>query len=354
MICLAALTALYLFFGGYFGAALSDFIQGIIMLVGIVVMVLIFMNHENVSWDLSALTSDAEHTWFTFGSENGGLYGNTVSLLSLILLTSFGVWALPQTIHKYYAVRDKRAITQGTVVSTLFALIIGFGAYFVGALSGLFPEIVEGVSADNIIPTLLSRIIPMGVMGLIAVLILSASMSTLASVSLASASVVAVDIYKGRINSDASDKRVNVTMKVLCLVFVLISVLLAVLNEELKITAIAYMMGISWGTLAGCFMGPFVLGVLWKRVTATAAWASIISSLVLTVSLIVFFGYHKNGFACGFGKAIADGVGVSPMIGVISMISSLIITVSVSLLTKKPEDKILYEAFDKPIDNEII
>ena len=354
MIALALLTAVYLFFGGYFGAALSDFIQGIIMLVGIVVMVLIFMNHENVSWDLSALTSDAEHTWFTFGSENGGLYGNTVSLLSLILLTSFGVWALPQTIHKYYAVRDKRAITQGTVVSTLFALIIGFGAYFVGALSGLFPEIVEGVSADNIIPTLLSRIIPMGVMGLIAVLILSASMSTLASVSLASASVVAVDIYKGRINSDASDKRVNVTMKVLCLVFVLISVLLAVLNEELKITAIAYMMGISWGTLAGCFMGPFVLGVLWKRVTATAAWASIISSLVLTVSLIVFFGYHKNGFACGFGKAIADGVGVSPMIGVISMISSLIITVSVSLLTKKPEDKILYEAFDKPIDNEII
>ena len=354
MIALALLTAVYLFFGGYFGAALSDFIQGIIMLVGVAAMVIIFMNHENVAWDLSALTSDAEHTWFTFGSENGGLYGNTVSLMSLILLTSFGVWALPQTIHKYYAIRDKRAIKQGTVVSTIFALIIGFGAYFVGALSGLFPEMIEGVSADNIIPTLLSKVIPMGVMGLIAVLILSASMSTLASVSLASASVVAVDIYKGRINRDASDKRVNITMKVLCLIFVLISVLLAVLNEELKITAIAYMMGISWGTLAGCFMGPFVLGLLWKRVTAPAVWASIVSSLTLTVSLVIFFGYHKNGFACGFGKAIADGVGVSPMIGVICMAFSLIVTVIVSLLTKKPDDKILYEAFDKPIENEII
>ena len=354
MIALALLTAVYLFFGGYFGAALSDFIQGIIMLVGVAAMVIIFMNHENVAWDLSALTSDAEHTWFTFGSENGGLYGNTVSLMSLILLTSFGVWALPQTIHKYYAIRDKRAIKQGTVVSTIFALIIGFGAYFVGALSGLFPEMIEGVSADNIIPTLLSKVIPMGVMGLIAVLILSASMSTLASVSLASASVVAVDIYKGRINRDASDKRVNITMKVLCLIFVLISVLLAVLNEELKITAIAYMMGISWGTLAGCFMGPFVLGLLWKRVTAPAVWTSIISSLTLTVSLVIFFGYHKNGFACGFGKAIADGVGVSPMIGVICMAFSLIVTVIVSLLTKKPDDKILYEAFDKPIENEII
>lgn len=354
MIALALLTAVYLFFGGYFGAALSDFIQGIIMLIGVALMVLIFMNHDNVAWDLSSLVSDAEHTWFTFGSENGGIYGSTASLVSLILLTSFGVWALPQTIHKYYAVRDKKAIVQGTVVSTVFALIIGFGAYFVGALSGLFPEMISGVSSDNIIPTLLSKVIPMGVMGLISVLILSASMSTLASVSLASASVVAVDIYKGRINPSASDKRVNVTMKVLCLVFVLISVVIAMLNEELKITAIAYMMGISWGTLAGCFMGPFVLGVIWRKVSAPAVWASIISSLVLTASLIVFFGYHKNDFACSFGKAIADGVSVSPMIGVICMAFSLVITVLVSLFTKKPDDEILHEAFDKPIDNEII
>ena len=126
------------------------------------------------------------------------------------------------------------------------------------------------------------------------------------------------------------------------------------LNEEFKITAIAYMMGLSWGTLAGCFMGPFVLGLLWKRVTAPAVWASIISSLVLTLSLIAFFGYHKNGFDCTFGKAIADGVGVSPTIGVICMVFSIVITVVVSLLTKKPSDDVLYESFDKPIENEII
>ncbi len=353
MIALAALTALYLFFGGYFATALSDFIQGIIMLIGVVLMVVCFMNSENVSWDISTLVSDAEHTWFTFGSENTGLYGNTVSLMSLILLTSFGVWALPQTIHKYYAIRDKKAIQQGIVVSTVFALIIGFGAYFVGSLSGLFPELLEGVSSDNIIPTMLHKVIPMGLMGIIAVLILSASMSTLSSVSLASASVVAVDIYKGKINPTASDRRVNITMKVLCLVFVVISVVLAVLNEQFGVTAIAYMMGISWGTLAGCFIGPYVLGVIWKRVTKSAVWTSIISSLVLTVGLIVFFGYHKNNFACDFGKALADGVGCSPMIGVICMVFSVVATVVVSLLTKKPSDEILYEAFDKPLENEI-
>ena len=121
MLALAAITALYLFFGGYFATALSDFIQGIIMLVGVAAMVICFMDHPNVSWDLSVLTSSDELGWFTFSSAHTGLYGNTMSLLSLVLLTSFGVWALPQTIHKYYAVRDDKAIMQGTVVSTAFA-----------------------------------------------------------------------------------------------------------------------------------------------------------------------------------------------------------------------------------------
>ncbi len=353
MLALAFITALYLFFGGYFATALSDFIQGIIMLIGVILMVFCFMNHQNVDWNLSSLVSNPELNWFTFGSSNTGIYGNTMSLLSLIFLTSFGVWALPQTVHKYHAVRDKTAIKQGIIVSTVFALIIGFGAYFVGALSGLFPLELVGVKGDDVIPTMLNIVIPSGLIGIIAVLILSASMSTLSSVSLASASVVAVDIYKGKINKEASDKRVNMTMKILCIAFIVISVVLAILNEKFGIAAIAYMMGISWGTLAGCFIGPFVLGVVWKKVTKSATWASIISSLVLTVGLIIFFGFHRNGFECTFGQAIATGIGCSPMIGSICMIFSVIITVVVSLFTKQPSEEAIFEAFDKPIENEI-
>lgn len=358
MIALAALTALYLFFGGYFATALSDFIQGIIMIVGVVCMIFCFMNHENVSWDISKLVSDPNLTWVTFGGENsGGLYGTTVSLISLVLLTSLGVWALPQTVHKYYAIRDKKAITQGVVVSTLFALLIGFIAYFTGALSAFFPDIltVDGAPVKDalVIPTMLKHVIPAGLTGVIAVLILSASMSTLSSVSLAGASVIAVDLFKGAIKRDAKDKQVNIVMRVLCLAFVVISVVLAILNEKFGIAAIAYMMGLSWGTLAGCFMGPYVLGVIWKKVTKPAVWTSIISSLVLTAVLIVVFGYDKNAWSCSFGTAIQSGVGTSPLIGVICMISSIIVTVVVSLLTRKPDDAILYEAFEKPVEGEI-
>ena len=202
-------------------------------------------------------------------------------------------------------------------------------------------------------PIMFKAAIPSGLIGIIAVLILSASMSTLSSVSLAGSSVLAVDIYKGKINPEASDRRVNIVMKTLSLIFVAISVVLAILNEKFGVAAIAYMMGISWGTLAGCFMGPYVLGVLWKRVTKPAVWTSIVSSLVITASLIVILGYDKNSWSCSFGVALKDGVGCSPLIGTVCMLFSIVITVAVSLLTKAPDEQILSEAFDKSFEGEI-
>ena len=353
MLALSALTALYLFFGGYFATALSDFIQGIIMLVGVAVMVVFFLASPQVSFDISTLVADAEHTWFTFGSEHTGFYGNTATLISLVLLTSFGVWALPQTVHKYHAVRDSKAIKLGTWVSTVFALIIGASAYFVGALSPLFDE-VKGLSGDSIIPTMLKIVIPTGFIGLIAVLILSASMSTLSSVSLASASVVAVDIYKGAVNKKAPDKRVNTVMRLLCLFFVAISVIIAFLNEKYHISAIAYLMGLSWGTLAGCFIGPYVLCVLWKKVTKTAVWVSIISGLILTFVLIFVFGYFAPSSNGSLGNIIQYGVGCSPMIGVICMAFSMGITFIVSKFTKAPTEDIINCAFAKNATKSVV
>ena len=168
---------------------------------------------------------------------------------------------------------------------------------------------------------------------------------TPSSLSLASASVIAVDIYKGKIAPNASDKKVNITMKILCLIFVAISVVLAILNEYFKISAIAYLMGISWGVIAGCFIGPYVLGLLWKKVTVPAVWSSIIGSLILTVALIFVFGYDKNGWVCSFATAVQSGIACSPMIGVICMAYSMLVTTVVSLFTKAPEKETLDNAF---------
>lgn len=342
MLILAGITALYLFFGGYFATALSDFVQGIIMLIGVILMVVFFLKSEYVQWDISSLN------WFTFNNQSSGLFSDTISLLSLIFLTSFGVWALPQTIHKYHTVRDDRAINQGMIVSTVFALIIGFGAYFVGGLSKLpgFSDSLNGVGADDVIPTMLNLLGQPWLLGIIAVLILSASMSTLSSVSLSSASVVAIDLYKGNINKNADDKKVNILMRVLCLFFVAISVVLAILNDIYKISAIAYLMGLSWGVLAGCFIGPYVIGLLWKRTTKAAAWTSMIVSLMMTLILIVVFGYAWNSWDCSFALAIKSGINCSPTIGVICMALSMILTFIVSLFTKAPSEQAIKQAFE--------
>ena len=161
------------------------------------------------------------------------------------------------------------------IITTIFALLVGAIAYFVGGLSHLFFDNASefGGNTDNIIPLMLSNfnVIPQGLLGLIGVLVLSASMSTLASVSLSSASVLSIDLYKGAIKKDASDKNVTLVMRIVSFLFIVLSVIIALLNKKYNITAIAYLMSLSWGTLSGCFFGPFVLGLYSKKITKTAS-----------------------------------------------------------------------------------
>ncbi len=354
-IALAFLTALYLVFGGYFATSLSDFVQGLIMLAGVIIMVILFMANDKVSGFTSFKTlTDSGFGFIPNYGDKGFLDSPLISVISLVLLTSVGVYGLPQTVHKYYAVRDKKAIKMGMWVSTVFAFIVGVSAYLIGTFGRLFFEELPSGGYDNIVPLMLDKVIPPGIKGLIAVLVLSASMSTLASVALSASSVLSIDLFKGSIKKNASDKSVTLAMRIVCFVFVIISVVVALLNKAYNITAIAYLMGLSWGTLSGCFFGPFVLGLYNKKLTKSSAIVSVIGSLILTVGLILTFGAISNsGFSVGLGTVIKSGVGYSPLIGVICMAFSIISVLIVSLFTKKPSNEIIANAFTKPIENEI-
>lgn len=342
VVIMAALTALYVFFGGYLGTALSNFVQGIIMLVGVAVMVGIFMAQPQAGLDgLSRLAQDGLGLFPQ--SSGGGLINNNIfNLIIVVMLTSFGVWALPQVIHKYYAVKDREAIKRGTIVSTLFALIIGGGAYFTGALAKLFLTDLPAGSTDLVVPTLLEQYMPAGLLGLIVVMLLSASMSTLSSLAISGSSSLAIDLYKGYIDKGAEDRKVNLVMKLLCVIYILISAVLAIA----KIDAIVTLMSLSWGTLAGCFMGPYVLGLYSKKVTSAAAMASMIGGVVFTLAMVAVFGsiYPNNDFT-GIMAVIKGGIAKAPLIGVLTMIFSMIITPVVSLFTKKPDREKVEEMF---------
>jgi len=311
VIVMAALTALYLFFGGYFATALTDFIQGIIMLVGVVLMAVFLFKSEAVGGIINSMSELA--------SSGKGIIppdgDTTFNLVVIILLTSLGSWGLPQMVHKFYAVRDESSIKKATVISTAFALIIGTLAYVCGSLAVFFVSSVPEGNFDMLVPTMLTTgVLPAIVLAVIAVLMLSASMSTLSSLSLVGSGAIILDIYKGYINKKAPEKKQNILVRIFSVVFIIISALIAIFRPA----GIVELMGLSWGTLAGCFIGPYVWGLYLKKANKFGCWYSVVQCLVITLVLTLVWGLSK-----------------SPLIGVICMLASLVMTPLVSLATSK-------------------
>lgn len=344
VIVMAALTALYVFFGGYTATVLSNFVQALIMVLGVIIMVVVFMTQPETGFSGLSELSAGGMGLFPQGNGAGIISAKWVNLVAVVLLTSCGVLALPQTIHKFYAVKSHDAVKKAVIICTVFALIIGGGAYFIGSLSTRF-SFTAGLKPDLVVPEMLSRIMPAGLLGLIVVLLLSASMSTLSSLAITGASSVAVDIYKGYIKKDEKDKNVNILMKSLSLLYIAISAVLAIL----EIDAIVIMMSLSWGTLAGCFIGPYIYGLYSKKVTSKAVMASLISGVAVTLILIVVFGSiapDPNPDYSGLVSIIKGGIKESPLIGVIAMAVSMIVTPIVSIFTKKPDGEKVDKMFD--------
>ena len=255
--------------------------------------------------------------------------GSAFSFLCVnIMLTSFGTWGLPQMVGKFYAIKDTAAIKRGTIISTVFCLIIGCGAYLIGSTSRLIlgGQLPEG-GVDSVIPTILMKVLGDGTLGLILlavimILLLSASMSTLSSVVLTSASSISVDLIPAiKKNEIKSDTQMTLT-RIFCLVFVLASFFFATQN----ISIIVSLMSFSWGVVSGCFIGPYMWALFSKRITKIGAFAGMIAGL-LTVGCATIVITITDSFAAACAK--------SPEMGVIAMAVSFIAVPIVSLITKE-------------------
>ena len=330
VIIMAVLTAVYVILGGYKATAMNDFIQGIIMLFGIVIVIMAVLNEQggltNAVAELSKIGSDSDP------STNGGFatwFGpDPWGLLGVVILTSLGTWGLPQMVGKFYSITDESAIRRGTIISTVFALIVAGGCYFLGGFGRLYDPVIvnDKIAFDSIIPAMLNTL-PDVIIALVVLLVLSASMSTLASLVLTSSSTMTLDliyrdkkslpgeVQEGSIDDEVAERierRKVVIMRVLIVFFIVISLMLA-LNPP---TFIAQLMGISWGALAGAFLAPFMLGLYWRGVTTAGVWACFIWGVGLTV-INMLLGNPINPINCG---AIAM-VGGFPVTWLVSLIS---------------------------------
>lgn len=314
VVFMAAFTAVYVILGGYKATAINDFIQGIIMLFGIVVVIMAVLNTQgglcSAVGKMAEIPSDADP------AINGGfasLWGpDPYNLLGVVVLTSLGTWGLPQMVGKFYSITDEKAIRRGTIISTLFAFIIAGGCYFLGGFGRLFgvpPVLPNGkLDFDSIILTMLETL-PDALIALVVLLVLSASMSTLASLVLTSSSTMTLDlIYRDKKANDAEvrggeiddtvegniERRKVIVMRLLIIFFIAISLFIA-LNPP---TFIAQLMGISWGALAGAFLAPFMLGLYCKGVTTASVWACFVWGVGLTVGNMLL-GNPVSPINCG-------------------------------------------------------
>ncbi len=358
---MALLTAVYVILGGYKATAINDFIQGIIMLFGITTVIAVVLNGQG---GLSAAVAEMARkvpTEFDLASDKAGLFANfeagdfascwgpnVMSLIGVIVLTSLGTWGLPQMVGKFYSISDEGAIRRGTVISTIFALVVAGGCYFLGGFGRLFdePAIIGGkkYAYDSIVPSMLEHL-PDALIALVVLLVLSASMSTLASLVLTSSSTMTLDlIYRDRRASadevsegeiddtvaEKKERRKVVIMRVLIVFFIVISLLIALNPPQF----IAQLMGISWGALAGAFLAPFLLGLYWKGVTTASVWACFVWGVGLTVVNMMTGNALLNPIDCG----------------AVAMVGGFVVVPLVSLFTPKMKEnavKRIFKCYDK-------
>ena len=329
IVVMALLTAVYVIVGGYMATAVNDFIQGIIMLFGIVAVIAAVLSQNGGLMGSIAGLAEVADPALEYGSVPGifaSMFGpDPINLLAVVLLTSLGTWGLPQLGGKFYAIKSEKAIGKGTIISTLFAVVVAGGCYFLGGFGRLFYTPGENgtVIFDDIIPTMLENL-PDLLMAVVVILVLSASMSTLSSLVLTSSSTVTIDLIKP-LSKNFSEKKQLITLRFFIAVFVVISAVIALLQHMFNISSIAQLMGISWGALAGAFLAPFLYGLYWKRTTRAACWVSFGFSVVVMIANML----ARSAFPTIIQSPVTCGAFV--------MLVSLVHVPVVSLLTPAPK-----------------
>lgn len=323
LLIMVAIVAIYLIMGGYFAMTLTDFIQGLIMIVGSVVMVVILTGKAG------GLSASIQQISLNFYRD---VYAKSAPdyflLAAIVFMTSFGAWGMPQMIQKFYSIKNEKVIKIAAFTTLFFALVISVSAYFTGAMTHVFftdPPMINGsISYDTLVPDMLIRYLPEGVMAVILLLILSASMSTLSALVLVSASSIAIDLYKGHVNPNISRRNSVFMMRFLSGLFILISYLIA----RYEFSFIVTLMSLSWGVVAGGFLAPYVYGLYWKRTTKIGAKAGMFTGVALAIILFYVLGPAK-----------------SPIASSIAMIVPFVVVPVVSLMTNKPSGRRIVKAF---------
>lgn len=327
LIIIAVLAVLLVLLGGYLVQARADFVQGIVMMVGVFLLLVFIIRCDKVG-GIEGLKEYAQST-SGLPKLNGAQW---VSLMATVLMTSFGTWGLPQMIQKYFGIKDDKQAKRGIVISTFFAFLIAGGGYFIGSLCHKYYTVdVDMPAADFIVPNMLKDSgLPNILLGIIIILLLSASVSTLCSITISASTTMSIDLVAEKSKKKFDDKKVKNLTRIFAVLFILLSYVVA--NTK---TPILDMMSYSWGIISGSFLAPYVLSLYYKKLNKTGAWSGVLTGFFIAIvpagcKILNLIGVEHDTVK----TLMAQG----PHYACAAMIASIIVCLVVSSLTQKKEE----------------
>ncbi|MGI6402416.1 MAG: sodium:solute symporter family protein [Thermoguttaceae bacterium] len=342
-------TGVYLVVGGYKAAARIDFLQGAIIFFGALFMALFAFSY--FAKDYGGFAGVVERSMANYQARlNGEMSAVQAApfepipswlFWSVVFMTSIAPWGLPQMAHKFYAIKDKDQIVKGAVVCCVFAIVVGLTAYGVGSLAHLLPEDAlrstltsdgQTIDANRLVPTMLVACLPSWFLAVVLLLVLSASMSTLCSLALTSSAALSLDLVKGFVAPNASEKTHLAILRICCGIFIICSYFIALFNPSWIVALTA----LSWGAICGGFLAPYVYGLFWRGTTKSGAIAGMLAGIIVSNAFYWFLF---------FSEGAATAKKFSPVGASIAMVLPFIVVPVVSAMTKKLEPARVAKAF---------
>ena len=383
LIIFTVIIAAYVLAGGIKGVMYTDTLQGTIMLFGMIALLVLtyiktpggFIGTHQALTDLAPqvpekLAQAGMLGWTTMPVLGSSLWWTLVS--SIILGVGIGVLAQPQLAVRFMTVKSNKQLNQGVLIGGIFILLMTGVAFIVGALSNLyfFTETgkiaiasVAGGNVDKIIPAFINAAMPPWFVYLFMITLLAAAMSTISGQFHAMGTSFGRDIFSR--SSYAPDYKEERTLKGVAstkigiLIGIVIAFTFSIFNPVFKdipefAGIIAKATSLFFGVCASTFLPMYTLGLFWKRANKAGALAGMITGIVSSVFWMLFI-HEANAKAIGLVKLLTGKTTLlmPPWSGIDQIVIALplafIVTIIVTLCTKRMPNELVEKAFRKEV-----
>lgn len=343
----AVVILAYTFMGGFMAVCVTDFIQGMLMLIALltvpVMAYFIISGNGGVTELLTASGAAGTSASFLNLFESNGEPLRAIDIISQ-LAWGLGYCGMPHILTRFMAVKSQKELNKSKGIAIVWvALSLGF-ACIIGVVGRayLYPAVLNEEASENVFINMITRLFTIDhalpfIAGIFLCGILAAIMSTADSQLLVTASAMSEDIYKGVVNKKASDKKVLSVSRITVGAIALIAYLIALDPKN----SIMDLVSNAWAGFGAAFGPLVVLSLFWKRTNMPGAVAGIISG---GLSVIVWDYIPLMKDTDGAWTTLGAGTGIYSLL--IGFAVSLLCIVVVSLCTKAPSEEMMKEFAD--------